>query len=244
MNTTTDRKVTKIVPAISYSHGLGFRAFSIGQHNLGSGIQPFLQLDHYFMTQPTFADHPHQGLSAVTYMFEDSEGTFLNQDSQGDRSSILPGDLYWLQAGSGVTHNETPLEPGKVCHGIQMFVDLPPADKYAPAQAFHLSAGHIPVYTTPEGSRVRVAVGAAHGLVSPLQVSTQIRFLDVMLPANGTIEHDIAVHESAFVFAIQGTGEIDGRAIKAQEAALFNQAGEHIKIKAGVHGMQYILCTS
>jgi redox-sensitive bicupin YhaK (pirin superfamily) len=56
------------------------------------------------------------------------------------------------QAGSGVRHDETPTEPGKVCHGIQMFVDLPSADKSAPAKAFHLKSADIPIYT--QGNRI------------------------------------------------------------------------------------------
>jgi redox-sensitive bicupin YhaK (pirin superfamily) len=166
-------------------------------------LQTFRQevhkLDHYFMTQPTFAEHPHQGFSAVTYMFEDSEGSFFNEDSQGDRSTIAPGDLHWTQAGSGIRHNETPIEPGKMCHGIQMFVDLPLVDKSLPAQAFHLTADRIPVYTTAEGGRVRVVVGTAHGLTSPLKISTKISFLDVILPANSSIEHEVAADESVFL---------------------------------------------
>jgi redox-sensitive bicupin YhaK (pirin superfamily) len=140
MNTTIFRTVQQIVTAKPFTHGQGFQAYSVGQQQLGKQIAPFLQLDHYFMTQPTFAEHPHQGFSAVTYMFEDSEGSFFNEDSQGDRSTIAPGDIHWTQAGSGIGHNETPIEPGKICHGIQMFVDLPIADKSLPAQAFHLTA--------------------------------------------------------------------------------------------------------
>jgi redox-sensitive bicupin YhaK (pirin superfamily) len=199
MTISTARNIVKIVSASPFTHGTGFKAFSVGQQQFGSIIQPFIQLDHYFMTQPTFSEHPHQGIAAVTYMFEDSEGTFFNKDSQGDESYIRPGDLHWTQAGTGIRHNETPIEPGKVCHGIQMFVDLTPEDKLAPAKALHLKSANIPIYTTPDGGRIRVVIGAANGLVSPLQISNQIHFLDVKIPPNSSIKHEIAAKETAFI---------------------------------------------
>jgi redox-sensitive bicupin YhaK (pirin superfamily) len=245
-NPNISRQAIQVVQTKPFSHGQGFQAFSIGQQQLGSKIAPFLQLDHYFMTQPTFAEHPHQGFSAVTYMFEDSEGSFFNEDSQGDRSTIAPGDLHWTQAGSGIRHNETPIEPGKICHGIQMFIDLPIADKSLPAQAFHLTADQIPVYTTPTGGRVRVVVGAAHGLTSPLQITTKIRFLDVILPANSSIEHEVAADESVFLLAVKGSGAVGEQqdVIEANQATLFTPTGNKIQTKAVAEGLQYVLCIS
>jgi redox-sensitive bicupin YhaK (pirin superfamily) len=231
-----------IQTAKQISHGQGFQAFSIGQQNLGRAIAPFLQLDHYFMSQPTFAEHPHQGFSAVTYMFEDSAGSFFNEDSQGDRSTIAPGDLHWTQAGSGIRHNETPIEPGKICHGIQMFVDLPAIDKTLPGKAFHLTADQIPVYTTPDGARVRVVVGAANGVTSPLKISTRIRFLDVQLPADSAIVHELAIDESAFLLVVKGSGRVADmeELVQANQAALFTQ-GHHLEVTGGAEGMQYVL---
>jgi redox-sensitive bicupin YhaK (pirin superfamily) len=245
-NTNISRQAIQVVQTKPFTHGQGFQAYSIAQQQFGKQIAPFLQLDHYFMTQPTFAEHPHQGFSAVTYMFEDSEGSFFNEDSQGDRSTIAPGDLHWTQAGSGIRHNETPIEPGKICHGIQMFVDLPIADKSLPAQAFHLTAAQIPVYTTDAGGRVRVVVGEANGVTSPLNISTKIRFLDVILPANTEIEHEVAADESVFLLAVKGSGFVGGTqdAIEANQATLFTPDGNNVHTKAGAEGLQYVLCIS
>ena len=244
MNTNTARNITKIVTANPSTRGTGFKTFSVGQQQFGSIIQPFIQLDNYFMTQPTFSEHPHKGVAAVTYMFEDSEGTFFNKDSQGDESYIRPGDLHWTQAGTGIRHNETPIEPGKVCHGIQMFVDLTPEDKLASAKALHLKSADIPVYTTPEGSRVRVVIGVANGLISPLNISNKISFLDVMISANSSIEHQVTAHEIAFILAIAGSGSIGDNVLQAQTGALFGTEGDLLDVRSGADGFQYILCIS
>jgi redox-sensitive bicupin YhaK (pirin superfamily) len=79
----------------------GFSTHGLRQQLKGITIDPFINLDDFHMSLPTFRPHPHAGFSAVTYMFEDSKGGFLNRDSMGDSSKIGPGDLHWTQAASG-----------------------------------------------------------------------------------------------------------------------------------------------
>jgi redox-sensitive bicupin YhaK (pirin superfamily) len=242
--TSTARKLLNVVQARPMSHGTGFNALSIGRNNLGDGVDPFIQLDHYFMSQPTFGPHPHAGFSAVTYMFEDSAGSFANRDSRGDQSLIRPGDLHWTQAGSGIIHDEVPTEPGTVCHGIQMFVNLSAQNKFSEPQAFHLSSKDVPVWESPTGARVRVLAGSAHGLTSPLQLLTPVTFLDVQLPAHSAIEHEIPVEQNAFVFVIQGQGNFgaEAQSLGTSDGGLFDREGKIIRIQTEEQLTQYVLC--
>jgi hypothetical protein len=59
MNTMKIRNASRIVQAKPLRQGAGFKAYSIGQQSLGIAIQPFLQLDRYLMSQPTFGEYPH-----------------------------------------------------------------------------------------------------------------------------------------------------------------------------------------
>ncbi len=34
--------------------------------------------------------------------------------------------MHWTTAGSGIVHEETPVDVGKACLGLQVFVNLPP----------------------------------------------------------------------------------------------------------------------
>lgn len=127
-----------------------------------------------------------------------------------------------------------------------MFFDLPTADKSQPGQAFHLTAADIPAYETAEGARIRVVVGSEQDVMSPLQITTQIRLLDVTLPAQQTISHEIAEHESAFLITITGSGSATqaSNLFHEQDAVLFDGEGTQISIEAGSEGLQYILCIS
>jgi redox-sensitive bicupin YhaK (pirin superfamily) len=85
-----ERNVIQTVRAEVMSDRPEFRAYSLGRHNLGDGIDPFIQLDHFYMRAPIFPPHPHAGFSAVTYLFEDSEGRFkIGIAWEIVRSSIL-----------------------------------------------------------------------------------------------------------------------------------------------------------
>ncbi|MDB0573351.1 pirin family protein [Ralstonia solanacearum] len=60
-----------IAPLQRANHGSHFRAY--GLRGMAALIDPFLGVDHAWMRAPTFPPHPHAGLSAVSYLFLDSE---------------------------------------------------------------------------------------------------------------------------------------------------------------------------
>ena len=66
-------------------HGDGFQAQGI--RGDAAVLDPYLMVDHFRMSQPTFGPHPHAGFSAVTYLFDDAETGFHNRDSRGDSSA-------------------------------------------------------------------------------------------------------------------------------------------------------------
>ena len=244
---SSHRRLIRVATAHTMSRTEAFEAYSVGRGNLGDGVDPFLQIDHFFMSAPIFSPHPHAGFSAVTYMFEDSEGSFVNRDTMSAEDSILikPGDLHWTQAGSGMIHEEKPTEPGKVCHGLQIFVNLAAENKFSKPQAFHLAAKNIPTYNGDNGKRVRVVAGSAFGLSSPLTTLTPVTLLDAFLPAGERIEHTIPDNHNAFVLVIDGSGtfEPNGELLNRDEAGLFDRNGELIAVEADSQGLHYVLCS-
>ena len=242
--TQSERNLIQTASAHTMSRSEYFQASSVGRSNLGEGVDPFLQIDHFRMRQPVFPPHPHAGFSAVTYMFEDSEGAFVNRDSLAPSDSVLiePGDLHWTQAGSGVVHEEVPARPGTVCHGLQIFVNLSAQNKFSDPQAFHLSAADIPTYENEQGGQVRVVMGEAFGLVSPLETLTPVVLLDVMLPAGDELRHEISADHNVFVLVVKGDGTFGCDSLGTDDAGLFDNRGDATTIRAGAQGLQYVLC--
>jgi redox-sensitive bicupin YhaK (pirin superfamily) len=211
----------------------------------GFSLDPFLNLDDFRMSEPTFPPHPHAGFSAVTYLFEDSPGAFINRDSLGDRSRIGPGSLHWTQAARGMMHEEIPEVRGVVSHGLQMFVNLSAEHKQAAPRAFHVDASAVPELLPGEGGRVRVLVGALAGVASPLtELLTPILLLDVQLKPSATVVLPVG-EPTCFVLTLSGSGATQAGGarteIVAHQALGFDREGDQVELEAGESGLHLLL---
>ena len=173
-------------------------------------LDPFMGIDHAWMSAPTFPPHPHAGFSAVTYLFLDSEAGIANRDSQGNRTLIEPGGLHWTAAGSGVVHEENPAVLGSTVHLLQIFVNLPRDRQNAAPFALTLKPQDVPVVQRP-GARVRVPVGSFGGARSPLTPPTEVTLLDITLEAGVELELPVPAGQRAFFMPIFGSAELDGQ---------------------------------
>jgi redox-sensitive bicupin YhaK (pirin superfamily) len=192
--------MTTLAPLQPMRHGSQFRAFGL---HAGELTNPFLGIDHAWMSGPTFPPHPHAGFSAVSYLFLDSETGINNRDSLGGRQQILPGGLHWTAAGRGVVHEENPAEPGKTVHMLQIFVNLP-RDKQGDAPfALALPPQDVPVVTLP-GAKVRVPLGAFASQRSPLRPPTEVLLLDITLEGGAELSVPVPAGQTAFVMPIFG----------------------------------------
>ena len=133
---TTVRPVKSLTDAPAGYEGEGFpvrRAFAGVPM---ADLDPFVHMDQmgeveYAPGEPKGTSwHPHRGFETVTYMID---GTFQHQDSIGGGGLITNGSTQWMTAGSGILHIERPpdqlVASGGLFHGIQLWVNLPAADK-------------------------------------------------------------------------------------------------------------------
>lgn len=199
------------------NHGKGFRAY--GLRGAGALIDPFIGVDHAWMSEPTFPPHPHAGFSAVSYVFLDSETGILNQDSIGTRNVIQPGGLHWTAAGRGVVHEEIPAEVGKTVHSLQIFVNLPGKRRDMPPAAFSLEPQGVPTLQLP-GAKVRVPVGRFNNVQSPLHPPVDVNMLDVSLNDGAELLVPVEAGHCTFVMPIFGTVAIDDQRFGLEDLKL------------------------
>ncbi|MEY3211223.1 MAG: hypothetical protein RIT28_1704, partial [Pseudomonadota bacterium] len=239
------RAVRAVVARPERAHGAGFRSRAFRLPD-GLGLDPFLAFDEFHMSAPTFPPHPHAGFSAVTVMFEDSEGAFINRDSLGDRSRIGPGALHWTQAAHGMLHEEIPERTGLDCHGVQMFVKLSRKDELSTPRAFHLDPAQIPV-VHQDGARVRVLAGSLGDTRSPLEgLLTPVRLLDVTIEPHKTLSLPAPLGWTCFAIVLAGDGRCEGEpgaALGAHAGVLWAEDGELLTLTAGPNGMQLLIAS-
>ncbi len=225
-------KIEQRLPVQAMKHGAGFQAWGIRGDD--AAMDPFLMADHYRMSQPTFGPHPHAGFSAVTYMFDDAETGFLNRDSLGDSSEIRAGDNHWTVAGSGVVHDEVPVENGKTAHGLQIFVNLAAKDKHMPPKSIHVPRDQMPRLTQASGARVKVAFGSyidgvnRADAVKPLP--TDVSLLDIAIDANQSFQYIVPDGTNAFMLVVSGEVNVQGETVTAAQAVSFGRAGGALEV--------------
>ncbi len=221
-------------------HGSGFTSASLSA--LGVPLDPFLNADDFHMSQPTFPPHPHAGFSAVTWMFPDSEGAFVNRDSLGDRSIIGPGTLHWTLAGAGMMHEEVPENAGVDSHGLQLFVNLPATRKLSEPRALHVDADRVPIASPGDGIEVRVLTGRFGEVASIIEPLPPITLLDVRLRPGATLQLDAGADHTVLAIGWDGAGEAgDGAAFGRARALAFERATGVVRFASGASGLSFLL---
>lgn len=200
--------MSMIVPLRRMRHGDVFRATSLRLPQ--SAQSPFIGVDHAWMSGPVFPPHQHAALSAVSYVFLDSESGINNRDNIGTQNYIAPGGLHWTAAGKGIVHEEVPAAAGKTVHSLQIFVGLSEQKQNMPPAALILEAVDVPVVNI-EGCKVRIPVGSFNGVKSPLLPPTDVTILDITLEKGAEIDIPVPSGHSAFILPIFGETRINGQ---------------------------------
>lgn len=168
-------------------------------------VGPFTFIDHMgpsTLGNGNYMDvdqHPHIGLSTLTYLFE---GAVEHRDSIGSVKVIEPGDVGFMTAGSGVTHTErTPqnMRTGEAftMHGYQIWVALPHHLEEMEPQFDFYDKSQLPS-TELNGCTIRVVAGNAFRMSAPLQGFSPLFMVDIKtkeattLSLAGAIEGEVA----------------------------------------------------
>jgi redox-sensitive bicupin YhaK (pirin superfamily) len=207
--------------------GTGFEAQSFRARELGEVMDPLVMVDHYVMTEPTFGAHPHAGMSAVSLLFEDSEGPFHNRDSLGNDFDLQPGDLYWLRAGSGAVHDESPRENARA-HGLQVFVNVPQSRRLEAPASLLVRAKDMPLINTAD-YRVKVALGESNGVSGAVSPSIPMTILDGTIQPGGRFAHESASNRGRWIQSIEGSLDVvigeEARSLAAGQALAISSDG-------------------
>ncbi|MFJ6867693.1 pirin family protein [Streptomyces termitum] len=198
-------------------------------------LDPFIMMDQmgeveYAPGEPKGTPwHPHRGFETVTYIVD---GTFDHQDSQGGGGTITNGDTQWMTAGSGLLHIEAPPESlvvsGGLFHGLQLWVNLPAADKMMAPRYQDIRGGQVQLLTSPDGGALlRVIAGELDGHEGPGITHTPITMIHATLRpgAEITLPWREDFNGLAYVMAGRGTAGAERRPIHLGQTAVFGGGG-------------------
>jgi redox-sensitive bicupin YhaK (pirin superfamily) len=211
-----DREVGRVTTAPAGFEGEGFPVFRAFAGASLAEIDPFVHMDQmgevdYAPGEPRGTSwHPHRGFETVTYMID---GVFDHRDSNGGGGRITDGDTQWMTAGAGILHIERPPEflvaSGGLFHGIQLWVNLPAANKWNPPRYQDLRGREAVLLTSPDGGAlVRLIAGELAGHTGPGSTFTPITMLHATVSPGAELVLPWRADFSALVYVLAGRGSV------------------------------------
>jgi redox-sensitive bicupin YhaK (pirin superfamily) len=203
-------------------------------------LDPFIHMDQmgsvdYGPGEPRGTSwHPHRGFETVTYMLD---GAMQHQDSHGGGGVIADGATQWMTAGAGILHIETPPEDlvvsGGLFHGLQLWVNLPAAEKMAAPRYQSLEGAEAALLSSPDGGAlVRVIAGEVGGHAGPGATRTPMAFVHATVAPGAELVLPWRPDFNALVYVLSGSGRAGGDAtVQGGQLAVFGP-GDHLRLVA------------
>ena len=183
-------------------------------------VGPFVFVDQFGPAQLDLGagmdvrPHPHINLATVTWLFE---GAIDHRDSLGTFSTIRPGTVNLMTAGSGIVHSErspqSEREAGPRLYGMQTWLALPDG-KEEIAPAFE-AVEDLPL-VTDSGAAARVIMGELWGARAPTTCYAQTIYAEIVLAPGAAIPIEAGADERA-VMLVGGEGSLDGQSLNLYE---------------------------
>ena len=212
-----------------------------GQGQRGAGafraMDPFLLLDHFGPmvlppgTDAGFPPHPHRGFQTLTYLIQ---GAFRHRDSTGGSGLLRPGGAQLMNAGAGIVHEEMPvpehLETGGPIEGVQLWINLPKANKRSAPGYTDLQPEQLPWRPLP-GGRIRVLAGTLAGVTGPALTPAKMAYAHLELEAGASFEQALPAGWTAAVVPLHGSVAIGGATVPADSVGLLGE-GDAVSLQA------------
>jgi redox-sensitive bicupin YhaK (pirin superfamily) len=154
-----------------------------------------------------FGTHGHRDMEILSYVLE---GALGHKDSMGNGSTIVPGDVQRMSAGSGVMHSEYNHEKNGATHFLQIWIE-PSVRGIAPGyEQKHFDAaakrGRLRLIASPDG---------AEGSVT---IHQDARLYAALLEGAERASHALAPGRRAYVHVARGRISANGTALEAGDA--------------------------
>ncbi|MHB1712944.1 MAG: pirin family protein [Acidimicrobiales bacterium] len=246
---TTTRPVRSVTTAPRGFEGDGFPVYRAFAGVEPGRLDPFVHMDEmgeveYAPGEPKGTPwHPHRGFETVTYMID---GTFRHRDSIGGGGLITNGDTQWMTAGAGIVHIEQPPEElvvsGGLFHGIQLWVNLPKAEKLIPPRYQDIGARSVALLSSQDGGALlRLIAGDLDGHSGPGTTHSPIILVHATVTPGATMELPWRTDFNALVYVMAGRGTVGGRGsaagsgrpVRSAQLAVFGD-GDSVTVRADV----------
>lgn len=159
-----------------------------------------------------FGTHSHRDMEIITYVLE---GALAHADSMGNRSTIVPGDVQRMSAGTGVTHSEFNGQRDRPVHFLQIWL-VP--DRRGLTPGYEQKA--IP---EAEERGVLRLVASRDGREGSVTIHQDADLYASRLLPGERVKHALAEGRHAWLQVVSGRVELNGTALGAGDGAAVSQ---------------------
>jgi len=152
-----------------------------------------------------FATHGHANMEIVTVVLD---GALAHKDSLGTGSTIRPGEIQRMTAGSGIEHSEFNASNDNSVHLLQIWI-LP--------EEKNLQPGYEQI-TAPDGKGF-VLVGDRHGTGGAVTIHQDVKMSLAKLKAGEAATYALEKGRGAFLQLARGQATLNGALLKEGDGA-------------------------
>ncbi len=239
----TVRYVAKSVPAMD---GAGVRLKRAFGNLQGINLDPFLLLDDIHSDDPKdtiagFPMHPHRGIETVSYLLD---GKFEHRDSLGNHGVINSGEIQWMTAGSGIIHEEMPMQYNGSVRGFQLWVNLPGSHKMMQPRYQDIKRSKIKEASIDNSSTIKVLAGSFGNTSGPVEdIISRPTYLDIHIDPESEFKYVVPDNHTVMAYIIGGVAYFDSKRDKliTEDTLVVFDKGDEIKISTGNKDTRFLL---
>lgn len=155
-----------------------------------------------------FGTHPHEDMEIVTYVLE---GELAHRDSLGTGSTIRPGELQRMTAGTGIEHSEYNPSPTEPVHLYQIWL-LPERSGLQPSY-------EQKAFPAEERRNRFQLVASPDGRDDSLSIRQDARLYLASLDAGAELDHALETDRHAWLQVLRGDATLNGLSVSAGDGA-------------------------
>jgi redox-sensitive bicupin YhaK (pirin superfamily) len=153
-----------------------------------------------------FGTHGHRDMEIISYVLE---GALGHEDSMGNGSTIVPGDVQRMSAGSGVRHSEFNHEKAKITHFLQIWIE--------PAVA-GIPPSYEQKHFKPEDKRGRLRlIASPDGAEGSVRIHQDALIYAGLFDGRENASYDLK-NERGYVHMARGRATVNGHRLEAGDA--------------------------
>ena len=154
-----------------------------------------------------FGTHGHRDMEIISYVLE---GALGHEDSMGNGSTIVPGDVKRMSAGTGVRHSEFNHEKAGRTHFLQIWIE--------PRQS-GLPPSYEQKHFTPAEKRGRLRlIASADGAQGSVTIHQDARIYAGLFDGEEGGRLELQPRRKAYVHMARGSATVNGNRLEAGDA--------------------------